>query len=405
MGIGLDLLGGVGKGVMVGADQIRRQEEHDASLALRQQQAAEASQLRQAQAARLDEDQTWQRQDRARAEEERQRGASYQQLFQQTAAELGEDATPEQLGAEVLKRGLRAGVIPQKEVAPLLQQAAKLRQLGVTNAFRRGDVGELGRIMSGPQQYGRPVRMELSKGTDEFGQPTDRYRVVDEADGKTLADFSPLQLGSILGADDLLEEYEQKQKIRKTNSEIGENQAQARAADALARERDRAPAGGHGSAVDPTRGFSATAREEARRVELERKVTNGTATPEERDLLGVLQAQAKQRGAGYVPPEAKKARYWRDAPPAEAEAEVERQLAAIRMQASSDPYLQQQLKDPATLDILRRDIRQKLGRTPSGSAEQPRGAADGMTGQRPMTATTGNGTATAAPRDLNQFLR
>jgi len=401
---GLDVLGGIGSGLMQGSRFIQQKQAQDEQLALQRQQADQTQHWREQQATRLDEQQTWQRQDRAQAEEARQKTAAYEQLFAQTAAELGDDATPEQLGAEVLKRGLRSGQIPQREVAPLLQQAAKLRKLGVTAAFRRGDVGELGRIMSGPQQYGRPVRMELAKGADEFGQPSDRYRVIDEADGSTLADFSPLQLGSILGADDLLDEYEQQTKIRKTHSEITENQAQTRAADALAQQRRTSPTGGQSAAVDPTKGFSAATREEATRAALARKVASGTATPEERDLFGVLQNRAAAQPEGYVPPEAKKVAFWRDAPPEQVAAEVERQIATMRTRAAGDPYLAQQLRDPAVLEALRTDIVAKLGAQPTGSAEL-------VTGQRPgqaPQATNANGTPSTAPgqrRPLDAFFR
>lgn len=406
MSAGLDLLGGIGRGVMIGADQIRRQESHDASLAalqeqqrMQQQQAEEMTQQRQQQAARLDEQQGWQRTDRARQEEDRQRQSDYQALFTETAAELGEDATPEMLGAEVLKRGLKSGRIPQKEVQPLLESAAKLRKLGVTAALRLGDTRKLGEVMT--QQFGRPVEIQLGRGKDEFGQPTNTYNLVGD-DGAQLGQFTPLQLGSILGADDLIEEYEQRAKAAKTRSEIRENEAQANAANALAQQRRTNPTG---AATDPTRGFSATAREEARRVELERKATNGTASPEELDLLGVLQHQAQQRATGYVPPEAKKSRYWRDAPTEQVEAEVERQLAAVRLQAKNEPILMQQLQDPATLESLRRDIRMRMGAPlRSSGAEMVHGQ---QPGAAPQAASQGMPTAAPGQRtpDLNQYLK
>lgn len=408
MAIGLDVLGGIGKGLMQGTQFVQQKNMQDEQLALQMRQASELSQMRQAQAARLDEDQQWQRQDRARLEQERQQQADYQTLFREVAGELGENATPETLGAEVLKRGLRSGRIPQAEVQPLMAQASKLRALGVTNAFRRGDVAELSRIMSGPGQYNRPVRMELSKGQDEFGQPSDRYRVVDET-GQTLADFSPLQLGSILGADDLLDEYEQRTKIKQAQSATRENEAQARAADALAQQRRTAPtgglSGGRSAAANPTTGFSAATREEATRAALARKVAEGRATPEEADMFRVLQDRAAQASDSYTPVEAKRADYWRNAGPQAVEAEVERQLAAIRLRSTGDVFLERQFEDPEYVEMLRHDIRAKLGAAPTGAAQPGRGSADGMTGQRPATATTGNGTATSAPRDLSQFLR
>lgn len=407
--IGLDLLGGIGKGVMIGADQIRRQEAHDAGLTaqqeqqrLQRQQADELSQHRQQQSQRLNESHEWTRNDRARQEQERQRQQDYQALYGEVASELGDDATPEAVSAGVLRRGLQAGVIPQAEVRPLLEQAQRLRQAGVIGAIRRGDTAELSRILSGPQQFGRPVRMELGEGPDEFGQASHRYRIVDEADGRQLADFSPAQIGALFGADDLLEEAEQRAKAAKTRSEIGENQAQANAANALAQQRRTNPTG---AATDPTRGFSATAREEARRVELERKAAAGTASPEELDLLGVLQHQAQQRATGYVPPEAKKSKFWRDAPADQVEAEVDRQLAAIRLQAKADPYLTQQLQDPTTLDALRRDIRMRMGaQLRSSGAEMVHGQ---QPGAAPQAASQGMPIAAPGQRtpDLNQYLK
>lgn len=399
---GLDLLGAVGKGLTQGTATIQAAEK----LRLQEQQQADQAAYRDGVLKIAQEDQTARREDRAVKEAERQRLAGYEALVRETAGELGEAATPEQLGAEILKRGLKDGRIPQKEVEPLMRQAKAFRQAGVTNAFRRGDLPELTRILSGPGFYNRPIQLGMAAGTDELGQPTNRYRVSDETGGE-LGNFTPFALGGILGADDLIEEMEQRAKLQKTRSEVGENEAQTRAADALARQRNQAPAPGSGgrsaAASNPTTGFSAKTRERATRAALARKVATGTATPEEADLFSVLQDAAAQEQP-YVPPEAKKVGYWRSASTGAVDAEVERQLAALRTQASDDPFAQMQLKDPAVVEELRRNIRMTLGATGAGSGDVPSLVTGNRPGQAPQ-ATNPRGAPVAAPSNLDAYFR
>ncbi|MCK0506340.1 hypothetical protein [Aromatoleum anaerobium] len=404
---GLDLLGGIGKGLMQGTTAIQATEK----LRLQEAQQADQAKYRDGVLEIAREDQTFQREDRALKEAERQRLAGYERLVQETAAELGEDATPEQLGAEILKRGLKTGRIPQKEVEPLMKQAKAFRQAGATNALRRGDLPELARILSGPQFFNRTVQLGMTPGTDETGRPANRYQILDET-GAKIRDFSQFALGGVLGADDLIEEQEQLAKLQKTRSEIGENEAQTRAADALAHQRNQAPAPGTGgrsaAASSPTTGFSAKVREQATRAALARKVASGTATPEELDLFGVLQDQAAQ-GSAYQPPEVKKASYWRSASTEAVDAEVERQLAVFRTQTRGDAFAQMQLEDPAVVEELRRDIRLKLGAgagagAGAGSGDVPSITTGNRPGQAPQ-ATDQRGGPVAAPNNLDRYFR
>lgn len=251
----------------------------------------------------------WQTQQRAQEEAAQQQRAAYQDLYRQTASELGQFADPEAVGAEVLKRGLKSGVIPSSEIQPLMEQAANLRKLGLSARIRAGDVAGIQDAFS--KAYGKPVALSVEDGKDEYGQPARFYHLAD-GDGKTVGRLSQLQMGMLLGADDLLAEEEQRRKAQEhkwkgdeARSRIRENDAQASAARALAQQRRENPTG---------------------------------AKP-------------------YVPASAKNALYWRTAPESEVAAEVERQLAKMRSQAASDPFATTQLEKPEVLDELRNSIR------------------------------------------------
>lgn len=367
---GLNLLGGIGKGLMAGSEFILKQREHEQTGAYRRAAADYYKQRTASDQAKLQQD-----------NDERQQLADYSALLQETAAELGPDVAPETLGAEVLRRGLAAGRIPRTELEPLLGHARKARQLGITQALRLGDVGRLGEIFSA--QYKKPVDMGLVEGKDELGRPTNLYRITDHETGQPIGQLTPMQLGSLFGADDLLAEEEQKLKLQKAHSEIRENEAQAGAAEALARQRSTATPRGTGLAA--LSGQPAGVREEALRVQLASKVAGGTATPEERALFDRLQDRATQGASGsgkpYVPAAQKTANYWRGADEAEIAAEVERQIAAMRAKTLPGSWERDLLEQPETLEELRRDIRGKLGvagapSMPSGSQGAQRSAPD-----------------------------
>ena len=141
---GLATLGGIGQGLMQGSQFIHRKREQDARLGM------------------LDEEQAWKREDRQFAQTQReqqqaeqQRTAEMNQIYMQTAQEMGPDADPLTLDTEVFKRSVASGRATKAELEPLLNGVRQLRQRGITNAIRMGDTEKLGGLFS--QQYGRPV--------------------------------------------------------------------------------------------------------------------------------------------------------------------------------------------------------------------------------------------------------
>lgn len=217
---GLDVLGGIGKGLMQGSQFI-----HQARQSQQQQD------LNNAKLSLLQEEADWKRQERESATNERQRLAELDQLSVQTWQEMGPDADPLQVSSEVFKRTLASGKARRSEIEPLLASVKELRQRGVTQALRLGDPGKLGEALS--SSFGQRVSIQPTKGKDEFGRDSQLFAVMGE-DGQPIKTFTMMQLGSILGADDILADQERQLKMEETRSKAVENQAQAGAAKASA---------------------------------------------------------------------------------------------------------------------------------------------------------------------------
>ncbi|WP_159051682.1 hypothetical protein [Thauera aromatica] len=217
---GLNLLGGIGQGLMAGAQ-------------FQQQKNAQDMQLRQNQArlSMLQQDQDWQRQDRDTKQAERKRLSELDQIASTTWSEMGADADPLQVSSEIFKRSVKTGKAKREELEPLLKNVKELRQRGVTAALRMGDAGKLGDALS--QSFGRRVTVQPTQGADEFGRPSQLFAVVGE-DGTPVRSFTMMQLGSILGADDILADQERQLKMEELRSKAIENEAQAVAARASA---------------------------------------------------------------------------------------------------------------------------------------------------------------------------
>ena len=342
---GLSILGGVGEGLQRGAAFIHQARQQDAHMR-RQDAQLQMNQERHA---------AWQQQ-QEREQKDRERLEGWNTLSTRIDTEYA-NLDPIDRNAMKIRYGVDTGLIAPSEFQALQQEAAQLRSAGLLDDILAGNLDGVARKFS--ERFGRPVTVATAK--DANGRNV--YRLNDSG-GRTMRELTDEQLGVVLGMDRLvrLGEVERKGQehalgVEKTRSEIGENQAQARAADALATQRRTAPATGSGA----TTGFSAATREEATRVALARKAAEGTATAQELDLLGVLEARAAE-GDGYIPPAAKQARFWQNASHEQIETEVERRLADLKFKAraSGDSFALRQLEDPATVEVLKADIRKQL---------------------------------------------
>lgn len=356
---GLSILGGVGEGLQRGAafiHQARQQSAHqqrqDAILQMNQERHA-----------------AWQQQ-QEREQKDRERLEGWNTLAMQIDTEYA-SLDPIDRNAMKIRYGVDTGLIAPSEFQALQQEAAQLRSAGLLDDILAGNLDGVARKFS--ERFGRPVTVATTQ--DANGR---RIYRLNDADGRTMRELTDEQLGVVLGMDRLvrLGEVERKGQehalgVEKTRSEIGENRAQARAADALATQRRAAPTTGSGTGSGATTGFSAATREEATRVALARKAAEGTATAQELDLLGVLEARAAE-GDGYIPPAARQARFWQNASPEQVETEVERRLADLKLKAraSGDSFALRQLEDPATAEVLRMDIRRQLSVARPGARGQ-----------------------------------
>lgn len=263
---GLATLGGIGQGLMQGSTFIQNKNMQDARLGM------------------LEEEQGWKRSDRQAADQEQQRKAKFDQLYADTWNEFGVDADPLQVSSEVFKRSVATGQAKREELEPLLAGVRQMRQRGITNAIRMGDGEALANVFS--QQFGRPVQVQTQMSKDALGHPMPMFSIVGE-DGAVLQQLDALQVGSILGADDIIADEERKLERAKglgaldvQRSQIGSNNASAAASY---------------SQTNARRGD--TAWEEELR-DAQRAVAAGTATPQQTALL----KQQARSGEGGRPP-------------------------------------------------------------------------------------------------------
>ncbi|MCK0511947.1 hypothetical protein [Aromatoleum buckelii] len=396
---GLDLLGGLGKGLMQGSQFIQQKNTQDAQL--RNQETH--LQQNQARLDMLNEEHGWNRDQQAVKKLEAERQARVRGIHAKRWREAGPDADPVAVNAGIFSDLAASGDLAPDQIEQLMPAVNRFRESGLIGAIKSRDPV---RLKSGIESmYGAGATFSTAPGKDEFGGKTTVFTILGP-DGKPSDVLTEAGLGALVGVSDMRDEQERQLKLRELHSRTVENQAQTRAADALTHQRNQAPAPGTGgrssAASNPTTGFSAKTREQATRAALARKVATGTATPEEADLFSVLQDAAAQEQP-YVPPEAKKAGYWRSASTEAVDAEVERQLAALRTQASDDPFAQMQLKDPAVVEELRRDIRLKLG-AGAGSGDVPSITTGNRPGQAPQ-ATDQRGAPVAAPNNLDRYFR
>jgi hypothetical protein len=235
---GLAVLGGIGRGLQEGSQYVRQRRMDDATLDLRNQQLQlQRDQLDQqtkesdARLSLLNEEAGWKRSDRGRAEAEMQRRGVLDKIVTDTWSELGVDADPLAVNAEIFKRSAASGLARREELEPLIGHAKQFRQRGITAALRTGNMDAVTKAMS--DAIGEPVRIQVAPAKDEFGRP-DRVFTVVGNDGKPRGSMNTMQIASLLGADDILADEERRVKREEVVSKTEENRAQAGAARAAA---------------------------------------------------------------------------------------------------------------------------------------------------------------------------
>lgn len=344
---GLNLLGGIGKGLMTGSQFIQQKNAQDMQL-----------QQNQARLGMLQEDMNWQRQDRAEKQAEKTRLAELDQIAASTWSEMGPEADPLQVSSEIFKRSVTSGKAKRAEIEPLLKSVKELRQRGVTAALRMGDAGKLGDALS--QSFGRRVSVQPTQGADEFGRPSQLFTVMGE-DGTPLRSFTMMQLGSILGADDILADQERQLKLEELRSKSVENEAQAVAA--------RASAGASGAQAGKYRA-------ETEQVRLENT-----------GLAALAPAERARSKSGNIPAAIQEAEWFRAATP-------EQKAAYERVKKiSDDPRVASE-----AMRLLTADAQIMGGMTPETAVQKVQQTYDLASGRAPTK-------APAAPQGPRPTLR
>lgn len=306
---GLDVLGGIGKGLMQGSEFIQKRQEHADNARLREQYLSNQKQQLGLQA----EQHQWKADEQKRQAADRERLQGYQTLSMRIDTEYA-DRTPAERNAMKLKHGFDTGLIPPAEFEKLQTATEKLESEGLLGDLLAGNAEALSAKFS--RKLGRPVTVQAAKG--ERGNV---YQIVGD-DGAVLRQMDEEQLGAVFGMKALLDLGEVGRKnekhaadLHQTQSVTQRNQAQAGAASALAQQRRTTP---------PSSGPKP-----------------------------------------YTPASEKSAAYWRSAPPEAVEAEVERQLASLRARVPPDSFEREILDKPEIVEQLRADIRGKLGIQPA----------------------------------------
>lgn len=302
---GLDVLGGIGKGLMQGSEFIQKRQEHADNARIRDQYLANQK----AQLGLQTEQHQLKADEQKRQAADRERLQGYQTLSMRIDTEYA-DRTPAERAAMKLKHGFETGLIPHDEFQKLQTATERLDSEGLLGDILTGNAQALGAKFS--QKLGRPVTARAAKG--ERGNV---YQIVGD-DGAVLRQLDEEQLGAVFGMKTLLDLGEVGRKNEKHAADISQsqsttrrNQAQAGAASALAQQRRTAP---------PASGPKP-----------------------------------------YTPASEKTAAYWRSAPPEQVEAEVDRQLSSLRARVPADSYEREVLDKPEVVEQLKADIRGKLG--------------------------------------------
>lgn len=302
---GLDVLGGIGKGLMQGSQFIHEARRADEAKQLRQQQIEMQKQQLQMQG----EQHQWKADEQKRLAADRERLQGYQTLSQTIDTEYSE-LSPAQRNAMKLKYGHETGLIAHDEFQKLQAAAQQFEREGLMSDLISGNSQGIAAKFS--QKLGRPISVDVQQG-----KSGNTYRLTGD-DGSVLRELNDEQIGMLLGMKELADLGEIGRKdekhaayLNQTQSAIQRNQAQAGAASALAQQRRTAP---------PASGPKP-----------------------------------------YTPASEKTAAYWRSAPPDQVEAEVDRQLSSLRARVPADSYEREVLDKPEVVEQLKADIRGKLG--------------------------------------------
>ena len=274
---GLATMGGVGAGLMAGSQFVQSKRAQDARLGV------------------LQERHDWDREDRQSAQVEAQRKAAFDKIYQDTWNELGVEADPLQVSTEVFRRSVASGQVRREELEPLLTGVRGLRQRGITNAIRMGDGAALASAFS--QQLGRPVQIQTQMSKDAFGHAMPVFSVVGE-DGTVLQQMDALQIGSILGADGILDDEDRKLSRAKGLADIDQTRASAASSRASA-------ANSYASATDR----SESTQWDRRIREAQAAMAAGTATEAQKNLLAQGTRSSATAGGARPPAEVQMAEW------------------------------------------------------------------------------------------------
>lgn len=241
---GLNILGGLGAGVMQGSQFIRQRdldnENRQHAATVRQQNQARLDMMQSGEA-RAAEQFEWQKQDRGTQAAQQQRAAQFQTLRQSTydrlMQEQGDAFDPVAADVQVFKDAVDKQLVPKEELEPLLKQVQVMRQRGLMAALYSGDTEALGREVS--KGLGREVRIQIGKGPDGV-----LYSVVGQ-DGRLLSQITQGQLAALRGGHEILADQERLAKLQT-------EQAKGRNYDASA-AASRAQAGKYGAETEERR--------------------------------------------------------------------------------------------------------------------------------------------------------
>lgn len=213
---GLDVLGGIGKGLMQGSEFIQKRQEHADNARIRDQYLAN-------QKAQLDlqtEQHQWKADEQKRQAADRERLQGYQTLSMRIDTEYA-DRTPAERAAMKLKHGFETGLIPHDEFQKLQTATQQFEREGLMGDLLAGNVKGIAAKFS--QKLGRPVSVDIQQG-----KAGNTYRLTDE-DGSFLREVNDEQIGMIFGMKELMDLGEVGRKNEQHAAAVAKDRAAASA--------------------------------------------------------------------------------------------------------------------------------------------------------------------------------
>lgn len=209
---GLNILGGIGQGLMAGSQFVQQKRTQDKTVAMNEKRLG-----------MLEEQQGWQREEHGVKKAEQQRLLSFQNEYRSLAGEMQPGTID--FYRELSKRSFKYA--KPEEIEALDSKIKSLESSELGEALLLGNTDKAGKLFS--SKFGEPVEIQQVAGKDNFGNPQPVWTAVGQS-GKQYFSMPAAELGALYGRKEMLDVMKERREGAKTQSEITENIAQAGAA-------------------------------------------------------------------------------------------------------------------------------------------------------------------------------